>query len=138
MADLHDISYALDGIDSSTFQDVSHRRRRRIPHYAEKIGSVASRAIVVDIRHLDWQNEASCRGTDPESFFPEGPVPHQILRICGHCPVYQQCLDHALDNPTLRGIWGGTTDVERRVMRKKSQRERARRRGQDPHHEDRE
>lgn len=126
MADLHDYTQTLDGFDTHV-EETSHRRRRRIRHHGQKVGSVASRPIVLDIRHLDWQNDAACLGTDPEMFFPEGPAASQTLRICQHCPVFQQCLDHAMDNPTLRGIWAGTTDVQRRAMRK-SRRDAARRR----------
>jgi hypothetical protein len=32
--------------------------------------------------------------------------------------VRQRCLDYALADSTLVGVWGGTTDRERREMRK--------------------
>jgi WhiB family transcriptional regulator, redox-sensing transcriptional regulator len=38
------------------------------------------------------------------------------VRICGRCPVRQECLEHALDSPGLVGVWGGTTEVERKWL----------------------
>ena len=33
------------------------------------------------------------------------------------CPVRDECLDYALADPSLQGVWGGRTDAERRVLR---------------------
>ena len=37
--------------------------------------------------------------------------------ICSTCPVRQECLAHALADPESAGVWGGTTDRERRKDR---------------------
>jgi hypothetical protein len=36
--------------------------------------------------------------------------------LCGACPVRQDCLDFALTKPELVGVWGGTTQAERRWL----------------------
>lgn len=66
---------------------------------------------------------ALCAETDPELFFPEqgsgtsGPV-LAARRICGACPAQAECLEWALDYPeNLSGIWGGTSERERRKLR---------------------
>lgn len=38
-------------------------------------------------------------------------------RICAKCPVRAKCLSFALQNSNEEGIWGGTTEEERDVMR---------------------
>ena len=40
--------------------------------------------------------------------------------VCQQCPVKQPCLDEALKNPSLQGVWGGTTGNERRRLRRES------------------
>lgn len=40
--------------------------------------------------------------------------------ICEQCPVKQPCLEEALANPGLQGVWGGTTGNERRRMRRQA------------------
>jgi len=36
--------------------------------------------------------------------------------ICGACPVQPECLDFALKTRQEFGIWGGTTEDERRML----------------------
>jgi WhiB family redox-sensing transcriptional regulator len=39
-------------------------------------------------------------------------------RICADCTVQSPCLEVALTHPALMGVWGGTTDAERRKIRR--------------------
>ncbi|HEX2848975.1 MAG TPA: WhiB family transcriptional regulator [Acidimicrobiales bacterium] len=71
-------------------------------------------------RNLDWQADAACRDTETDIFFPAsesdaGPA----LAICAVCPVREQCLEWALATRQHDGIWGGTTDSERRRIRRR-------------------
>jgi WhiB family redox-sensing transcriptional regulator len=69
-----------------------------------------------------WRDEAACRDTDAELFFPlseEGPSRAQILeakQICRACPVQGNCLQWSLEHGATYGIWGGRTASERRAM----------------------
>ena len=71
----------------------------------------------------NWRDHAACRDTDPELFFPDGtaePALRRIgaaKRICGTCPAQTQCLAWALDHGITNGVWGGTTEDERRAIR---------------------
>jgi hypothetical protein len=61
-----------------------------------------------------------CATTDPEAFFPEKGVGGQrsvqmAKKLCRQCPYVEKCLQWALDN-SERGIWGGTTERERRQL----------------------
>lgn len=63
-----------------------------------------------------WRDGAPCGQTDPELFFPErGTNPRDAIAICMTCDVRRQCLEWALRNGET-GVWGGTTDRERRRM----------------------
>ena len=74
----------------------------------------------------DWMRHAVCAGCDPELFFPErGGDSNTPKAICRTCPVRQDCLNWALDHHEIHGVWGGTSERERRMIR----RERAARRG---------
>jgi WhiB family transcriptional regulator, redox-sensing transcriptional regulator len=72
-----------------------------------------------------WVPRGACHGEDPELFSPSaavGPALRQISAakaVCGRCTVRAACLSHAL---ALRpdGIWGGTTQEERHVIRQAS------------------
>ncbi|MFJ2374574.1 WhiB family transcriptional regulator [Streptomyces sp. NPDC087769] len=73
---------------------------------------------------------AICRGEDPDLFFPvgagtSGPMLVQTdaaKAVCLGCPVKKQCLDWAMKADPVEGIWGGTTEAERRAMRRSAAR----------------
>lgn len=81
-----------------------------------------SRSIEWDLG--DWREEAACRDTDPDLFFPigtTGPAVEQIeaaKAVCTACPAQEACLDFALTTNQESGIWGGTSEEERRKLRK--------------------
>ena len=61
---------------------------------------------------------AICAQTDPELWFPDrGGSTREAKRMCKRCPLFDDCLDMALADPSLKGVWGGTSEVERRAMR---------------------
>ena len=70
----------------------------------------------------DWREHAACRDADPELFFPVsdmGPGARQVTQakaVCAGCPVRTRCLDYAMDNALDHGIFGGTTECERRDL----------------------
>lgn len=68
----------------------------------------------------NWRDQSLCRAYPQELFFPERENAETIPKakaVCHACPVQEQCLDYALADPGLVGIWGGTTDRERRRLR---------------------
>lgn len=74
--------------------------------------------------HFDWRHRASCRGMDPEAFFPVsefGPGARQAARakrVCVGCPVREACLRYALATGLDFGVFGGLTERERRGLRR--------------------
>lgn len=68
-------------------------------------------------RDLDWQQDAACTGTDVETFYPEkGGSTKEAKRVCRNCPVRAECLEFALDLNERFGIWGMTSERERRRL----------------------
>jgi hypothetical protein len=75
-----------------------------------------------------WHDRAVCRGTpNPDAFTPDPddwrtPAPWLALADCAVCPVAAQCLREGYDGRTatgdvLQGIWGGTNDTDRALLR---------------------
>ncbi len=73
-----------------------------------------------------------CAESFPDAFFTEDPPPgnyvysrkyayeNEAKAICRACPYMARCLEYALKNPELVGIWGGTNERQRKAMRKKA------------------
>ena len=65
-----------------------------------------------------WRELAACRGADLAVFFPgRGESAESARQVCAACPVRQPCLDYAISNRIVHGIWGGLTERERRALR---------------------
>jgi WhiB family transcriptional regulator, redox-sensing transcriptional regulator len=83
-------------------------------------------AVPAGDRPMDWLDHAACRGSDPELFFPASDLSAGAGRaqvdaakqVCRRCPVSGTCLSWAFDNGQEAGIWGGTTEEERRRARR--------------------
>jgi Transcription factor WhiB. len=65
----------------------------------------------------EWTASALCAQADPDLWFPDkGGFPAEAKRICGRCPVRDECLAQALRDGEKHGIWGGLTYEERRAL----------------------
>ena len=52
-------------------------------------------------------------------FVPGRGEPIEPLKaVCRRCLVRQECLDFALADPSIVGVWGATTERERKAYRK--------------------
>ena len=66
-----------------------------------------------------WMSEGKCREVDPEIFFPsDGVGVIKARKICAQCSVSAQCLEYALVNQVEHGVWGGTSERERRRLQR--------------------
>jgi WhiB family redox-sensing transcriptional regulator len=71
----------------------------------------------------DWLAGAACLSADPELFFPvssAGPSVGQVAEakaVCARCRVRPECLGFALARREVHGVWGGTSEEERRRLR---------------------
>jgi WhiB family transcriptional regulator, redox-sensing transcriptional regulator len=72
----------------------------------------------------DWRSQSACKDSDPELFFPLsawGPSLTQLATakaICARCEVTAECLRFALSSGQEYGVWGGTSEDERKAMRR--------------------
>ena len=72
----------------------------------------------------DWRDRASCRDTDPDLFFPIGTTGLALDQIesaklvCRQCLARDECLEFALATNQEAGVWGATSEEERRKLRK--------------------
>lgn len=75
---------------------------------------------------MDWRHTALCRDEDPELFFPigtTGPAATQVAeakQVCRRCAAVQDCLEWALETGQDAGVWGGTSEDERRLLKRQS------------------
>jgi WhiB family redox-sensing transcriptional regulator len=73
----------------------------------------------------DWHDEAICKGAT-KVFYPDANADkresvrniNRAKKICAGCPVRVECLEYAIENGEDKGVWGGTSERERRRMRK--------------------
>jgi len=109
------------------------------------MGAQATAQELEEFFYPDFE-DAACVGSDPEIFFPNSTSeareaaaltnfpyqyfpgkaikPNQIAKdICMSCTHMAACRDFALDNSIRYGIWGGTTEMDRRRLKKLMDRE---------------
>jgi len=75
-----------------------------------------------------FEDTPLCSEVDPELFFPQESEVGGIIyskyvnvtaakQICDACPLKLQCLEYAMSSNEI-GIWGGTTEHQRRSLRR--------------------
>jgi WhiB family transcriptional regulator, redox-sensing transcriptional regulator len=80
----------------------------------------------------DWRALAACREADPDLFFPVGTTGAALRQIeaakavCRTCPSLDPCLEFALSTGQDAGVWGATSEEERRAIRRTRRRAAAR------------
>jgi len=82
------------------------------------------RQYLPNLPFLEWHTRAACQGWPERLFFgaedPEVRPPitmnevKQARKVCDSCPVFTQCLTHALTKREEFGIWAGTTGRTRK------------------------
>lgn len=76
--------------------------------------------IYVNIPDFFDKGEPPCASADPDAFFPEKGESNMIRNakmVCSSCQYQTECLDYAINNNEI-GIWGGTTEYERRQLKR--------------------
>lgn len=73
-----------------------------------------------------WMAQGNCADKPATLFFPSDGVGVEVARrICGTCAVKEQCLEYALRNRIDHGVWGGTSERERRRILRRRRLDRA-------------
>jgi WhiB family redox-sensing transcriptional regulator len=68
----------------------------------------------------EWMDYALCREVDLDIFFPDITAsPRKAISICNRCEVQIECLEYALKS-SVAGVWGGTTEKERKRLKRQA------------------
>lgn len=71
----------------------------------------------------NWMLDGACVGADPEIFFAT-PGDHDTTKAavayCRDCPVRVRCLEWALRTDSAWGVFGATTEKQRRQIKENS------------------
>jgi WhiB family redox-sensing transcriptional regulator len=86
---------------------------------AAPLGQVHTPATLEElVRRPAWMRDAACLEHPEVSFFlARGEDSQPAKRVCRDCLVRERCLAFALADVTIQGIWGGTSNGERRQLR---------------------
>jgi WhiB family redox-sensing transcriptional regulator len=72
-----------------------------------------------DPDNRDWIEAGKCRDYPAKVFFPSNGAGVEVARrICAECAVKEACLAYALANRITQGVWGGTSERQRRTLRR--------------------
>lgn len=93
------------------------------------VGAKAAADLMVSILTGDgdgvsWRKGAACQAASADLFFPVGSTgPAEDLieaakSVCQSCPVRVACLRFALETNQEFGVWGGTSEDERKRLRR--------------------
>jgi hypothetical protein len=64
-----------------------------------------------------WRDHAACKGLTSLFFTERGESTREAKAVCAGCPVRAECMAFAVDNAERFGVWGGTTERQRRAAR---------------------
>lgn len=70
-----------------------------------------------------WMLDGACVGENPEHWFPtpgSGDLIDYAIGLCNTCPVRVRCLTYALKTDSAWGVWGATTEGQRRKIKENS------------------
>jgi WhiB family redox-sensing transcriptional regulator len=112
--------FAASGLDVADLAGFAAQWRARVTAPAPLTASQPRhRASAAPARFAArWRELAACRGADLDLFFPgRGESAEAAQRVCARCPVRPPCLDYAISNRIVHGVWGGLTERERRALR---------------------
>lgn len=95
---------------------------RQIPGQLELILDVPAltedqRADIATHIVTGWQAMGACRSAGNDTWFPDAGHAAKALAGCSTCPVRRSCLAAALVDDEEHGVWGGTTEIQRDMLR---------------------
>lgn len=76
-------------------------------------------AVIITRNRQPWWADALCREHPDVEFFPGlGQSTAPAKDLCRRCLVRDDCLTHAVELDEPAGVWGGTSQPERRKARR--------------------
>jgi WhiB family redox-sensing transcriptional regulator len=99
---------------------------------AENIEGMRIRWFQGDPADREFMKRGACLGSNPGVFHPDEEERRFTARveeakaICDMCPVKQECFEYAIKYKERQGVWGGTSERDRRkIFRAQSRRRRS-------------
>ena len=77
--------------------------------------------VTADDGRPAWMERAACRDLPTDLFFPadsDTAGAERATAVCRTCPVRKECAAYALPDPNLYGVWGASTEAQRRNRRR--------------------
>lgn len=115
---------------TSAVHHLTGRRRHNglialsLPEIEALMAGVDLDAFAVLLPRPAWMSDAACREHPEVEFIPANPSTEEhadrARAICGRCLCRAECLDYAMADPSLLGVWGGTTSAGRRELRRRA------------------
>lgn len=80
----------------------------------------SSKVTQIPVSEDGWMSLSECADSAPGTFFPsDGKGVEVAKRICERCVVKEDCLEYAINTRQDHGVWGGTSERERRRIIKR-------------------
>lgn len=90
-----------------------------LPSDSEPDDELSADIIAFANQDRSWKSAGACAGFDTDMFYPErGESTDEAKAVCQGCDIREQCLEFALANGENFGIWGGTSERQRREIRR--------------------
>jgi len=92
--------------------------------YSDARMSILAQGLALGSADYSWRMTANCRDTDPELCFPIGNTSEALRMlvwaraVCADCNVRNECLKFAMATNQDCGVGGGTSEEERRNLRR--------------------
>lgn len=77
--------------------------------------------MTAELGRPGWMQDAACRYLPTQLFFPadgDDDGAERAKAVCRTCPVRRLCVNYALPDPNLHGVWGVSTERQRRNRRR--------------------
>lgn len=90
--------------------------------YARGVARQTMRSSGLSVTPVASDNPRSrgmCRNSPAEKFYPSSGSGVKVAqKICEQCVIQEECLEYALDNGEIYGVWGGASERERKRILK--------------------
>jgi WhiB family redox-sensing transcriptional regulator len=104
-------------VDLVLFRGLADKFAPVKPESTDRDSLAAMLDIFDAIKDNAWKSMGNCITSDPDAFFPaSSQQPNNALALCVDCPVKEECLAAGMQE--RYGVWGGTTENDRKKMRR--------------------
>lgn len=82
-----------------------------------RVDDTPTLAEVLALYRPAWMADALCQEYERGAFFSSSPkVTGLAKQICSRCSVQTECLEYAMADAAIQGVWGGTSGRDRRRL----------------------